>query len=360
MYTHENGFTNYNNGDVAYSSTEYTLHGKNIVNMTQGSDSLHFFYDAQNRPAIVEWNNGVTAAKYAYIQNLQGDIVGIVDSSGTEVVKYTYNAWGRVLSATGSLASTLGTVQPFRYRGYVFDVETGLYYLRSRYYSPEWERFVNSDAIIQDNAFAYCTNSPLIHCDLSGGKCRLCEKGVALTADRYELDADESLLFSQWLSDKYPRSELQPLIEKMLKKTTSNSLSILRDKGIETAAKSLGIGDGAIAGYITSELIDIFDVIKLHPNETSKNIKEFYQEARSNSKFIEGTIIDIFGGSTETVLRITVISDNSQTQIWKDENIWDPVSSTALSEIAIYLETTFTPKHHGHPAPWKKYEEYSW
>ena len=98
----------------------------------------------------------------------------------------------------------------------------------------------------------------------------------------------------------------------------------------------------------------------MHPNETSKNIKEFYQEARSNSKFIEGTIIDIFGGSTETVLRITVISDNSQTQIWKDENIWDPVSSTALSEIAIYLETTFTPKHHGHPAPWKKYEEYSW
>ena len=44
MYIHENGFTNYNNGDVAYSSTEYTLHGKNIVHMTQDSDSLHFFY----------------------------------------------------------------------------------------------------------------------------------------------------------------------------------------------------------------------------------------------------------------------------------------------------------------------------
>ena len=70
----------------------------------------------------MEWNNGVTAAKYAYIHNLQGDIIGIVDSNGTEVVKYTYDAWGKVLSTTGSLASTLGTVQPFRYRGIGIDL----------------------------------------------------------------------------------------------------------------------------------------------------------------------------------------------------------------------------------------------
>ena len=111
-------------------------------------------------PVIVEWNNGVTAAKYAYIQNLQGDIVGIVDSSGTEVVKYTYDAWRKVLSTTGSLAATLGTVQPFRYRGYVYDVETGLYYLRSRYYNPDWNRFVNADKIIKECLFVYCQNNP--------------------------------------------------------------------------------------------------------------------------------------------------------------------------------------------------------
>lgn len=72
-----------------------------------------------------------------YIHNLQGDIVGIIDSNGNEVVQYTYDAWGKVLSTAGTMASTLGTVQPFRYRGYVYDVETGLYYLRSRYYNPE-------------------------------------------------------------------------------------------------------------------------------------------------------------------------------------------------------------------------------
>ena len=158
----------YSDGDVAYSSTEYTLHGKNIVHMTQGNDSLHFFYDASNRPAIVEWNNGVTAAKYAYIQNLQGDIVGIVDSNGTEVVKYAYDAWGRVLSGTGSLAATLGTIQPFRYRGYVYDIEIGIYYLRSRYYNPTWQRFLNADKLICENLYCYCKLNPIQRSDKSG------------------------------------------------------------------------------------------------------------------------------------------------------------------------------------------------
>ena len=125
--------------------TNYTLHGKNVVHLTQGSDSLHFWYDASGRPAMVEWNDGTTTAKYAYIHNLQGDIVGIVDSNGTEVVKYAYDAWGKVLSTTGSLASTLGTIQPCRYRGYVYDVETGHYYLRSRYSYPDLCRFLNAD-----------------------------------------------------------------------------------------------------------------------------------------------------------------------------------------------------------------------
>ncbi len=116
----------------------------------------------------MEWNNSVTTAKYAYIQNLQGDIVGIIDSIGTEVVKYTYDAWGKVLSTTGSFASTLGPIQPFRYRGYVYDVETGLYYLRSRYYNSAWNRFMNADALFKGNLFNYCNNHPIVLADQNG------------------------------------------------------------------------------------------------------------------------------------------------------------------------------------------------
>lgn len=111
--------------------TKYTLHSKNVVHMTQSSNNLHFFYDAQNKPALVVYND----IPYSYIKNLQGDIVAILDSTGTAVVNYVYDAWGRPISKTGSMAGTLGTVQPFRYRGYVYDEETGLYYLRSRYYN---------------------------------------------------------------------------------------------------------------------------------------------------------------------------------------------------------------------------------
>ena len=74
---------------------------------------MHFFYDAQNKPAVVLFNG----AAYAYLYNLQGDVIALVDANGSKVVEYKYDAWGRPLSKAGTLATTLGTLQPFRYRG---------------------------------------------------------------------------------------------------------------------------------------------------------------------------------------------------------------------------------------------------
>ena len=152
-------------------ATKYTLHGKNVVHMTSGTDELHFFYDAQNRPAVVVYNG----VPYAYVKSLQGDIVAILDENGNAVVSYGYDAWGAPLWCTGELAETLGKVQPFRYRGYVFDEETGLYYLRSRYYNPGWGRFANADAEIAVEAklwdaklFIYCANNPVRYTDDGG------------------------------------------------------------------------------------------------------------------------------------------------------------------------------------------------
>ena len=152
-------------------ATKYTLHGKNVVHMTSGTDELHFFYDAQNRPAVVVYNG----TAYAYVKSLQGDIVAILDESGNTAVSYGYDAWGAPLWCTGELAETLGKVQPFRYRGYVFDEETGLYYLRSRYYNPRWGRFANADAEIAVEAklwdaklFLYCANNPVRYTDDGG------------------------------------------------------------------------------------------------------------------------------------------------------------------------------------------------
>ena len=139
--------------------------------MTQGNDTLHFYYDASNRPAMVEYNG----VKYTYIYNLQSDVVAILNSDGTAVVKYRYDAWGKPISKTGDLASTLGTIQPFRYRSYVYDEETGLYYLRSRYYNSDFCRFIisnckpdQSSGFAAYNLYCYCANCPICSSDPTG------------------------------------------------------------------------------------------------------------------------------------------------------------------------------------------------
>ncbi len=103
------------------------------------TDTLDYTYGV-NGPASVNWNG----TDYYYLTNVQGDIVAILDESGNFAVQYSYDAWGNPLSTTGSMADTLGSRNSLRYRGYVFDDETGLYYLQSRYYNPEICRFINS------------------------------------------------------------------------------------------------------------------------------------------------------------------------------------------------------------------------
>ena len=119
----------------------------------------------------VEYNGTM----YYYVTNLQGDIVAVLNTSGTSVVTYTYDAWGNILTTSGTLADSLGTANSLRYRGYVFDSETNLYYLQSRYYDPEMGRFISADAftstgqgLLGNNMFAYCRNNPVRRVDISG------------------------------------------------------------------------------------------------------------------------------------------------------------------------------------------------
>ncbi len=160
--------TQRSNGSTTYN---YTYHGSQLTHMTFGSNSLHFYYDASGRPLSVVYN-GTT---YYYVLSLQGDVVAILNSSGVSVVEYTYDAWGRLLSTTGSMSGTLGLHNPLRYRGYVYDRETGLYYLQSRYYNPTICRFINADTFVSTgqgvlgyNMFAYCGNNPTNNADPFG------------------------------------------------------------------------------------------------------------------------------------------------------------------------------------------------
>ena len=93
---------------------------------------------------------------------------------GNVVVSYVYDAWGKVYSVTGSMADTLGQINPIRYRSYYYDNETGFYYLNSRYYDPDVKRFINADSqlsmgsVAGTNLFAYCCNNPVNMTDSTG------------------------------------------------------------------------------------------------------------------------------------------------------------------------------------------------
>ena len=135
------------------------------------TSKLRFSYDADGKVVAVNYNGNY----YYYLRNAQSDIVKLIDKTGATVVEYRYDSWGKLLSTSGSLASTLGKNNPFRYRGYVYDEETGFYYLQSRYYNPEVGRFISSDVLLSTgqgvlghNAYAYCGNNPASRIDTEG------------------------------------------------------------------------------------------------------------------------------------------------------------------------------------------------
>ena len=113
---------------------------------------------------------------YYYRKNLQGDIIGIINAVGTELVSYSYDAWGNILWTEDDSGRNLAELNPYRYRGYYYDTETGLYYLNSRYYDPRTGRFINADALdylrmngqFNCNLYVYCANNPVKRKDPAG------------------------------------------------------------------------------------------------------------------------------------------------------------------------------------------------
>ncbi len=161
--------TSRTDGTTTYS---YIYNGSQLSLMTVGNDTLKFTYDASGTPLTVNYNGEL----YYYITNIQGDVVTIINTSRAQVVNYTYDAWGNELSTTGSMADTLGQLNPLTYRGYVYDTETGFYLTGTRYYDPEIGRFINADnqvsgvggEILGYNMFAYCMNNPVNMDDPTG------------------------------------------------------------------------------------------------------------------------------------------------------------------------------------------------
>ena len=172
----------------------YLLNGSQIVTETWTTKSssgaetpnhfLVYLYDENGAPVGLQYRNKSDAKNvfytYYFEKNLQGDIIAIYTENGTKIGSYTYDAWGNCTISTESGTTTIQkrivrTLNPFRYRGYYYDYDTGLYYLQSRYYVPQWGRFLNADGYVSTgtgllgyNMYAYCDNNPAMKTDPYG------------------------------------------------------------------------------------------------------------------------------------------------------------------------------------------------
>ena len=147
------------------TSHYYTYNGSTLVQekiVTSGSQTteyLTFLYNSEGPTGFV-YNNTL----YTYRKNIFGDIIAVYNGT-SKVAEYAYDAYGNCRVITGS---NIGTLNPFRYRGYYFDEDMKLYYLQSRYYDPETGRFINADdvsyldpeTIHGLNLYTYCVNNP--------------------------------------------------------------------------------------------------------------------------------------------------------------------------------------------------------
>lgn len=155
----------------------YDSNGNMIAFRRNNSAIVYFYYDSQGNATSMSFEG----TKYFLIKNIQGDVEKIVTHQGNVVVTYKYDAWGKLISKTDNTVYGIGELNPFRYRGYIYDDETGLYYLKSRYYDPIMGRFLNADDIafigstgtsLSSNVFTYCENNSLNNKDLSGTSSR--------------------------------------------------------------------------------------------------------------------------------------------------------------------------------------------
>ena len=179
----------YDSGSVRTTKTvngvKYTyayLNGQ-LLYETRGDAKFYYSYDANGILYNVRYTltDGGTEYSYYYTHNSRGDIIGIYNGAGELKAHYEYDAWGNVISITDNNGNVItnpnhiGNLNPFRYRGYYQDTETGLYYLMSRYYDAVTHRFINADgyfqagtSILDGNTFAYCANNPVSHSDTNG------------------------------------------------------------------------------------------------------------------------------------------------------------------------------------------------
>ncbi|MBQ7444862.1 MAG: hypothetical protein IJS71_02845 [Clostridia bacterium] len=245
---------------------------------TDGSYEIVYDFDGAGRVCgFSYYQNGSGTSHYRYVRNIQGDVTHIINSSGAVVAVYTYDTWGSVVSIKDGSGNditndttSIGYINPIRYRGYYYDKETGFYYLQSRYYDPVMGRFINPDSQLnlQDgplgtNLFCYCGNDPVNHIDPSGKAWWHWAIGAAIVV-------------------------------------ACAAATVITCGGFAAAATTVGLVASGIAGVTTASTIAagafigsaaVYGMAVLSAASTSNSVEEFNEKGNS------GTVVATAGGA---------------------------------------------------------------
>lgn len=158
--------------------TKFFYEGKNLIYEKNSNYEKFYYYDESDILFGFGIKEGNWIDKYYYVRDINGVIIGLLDEVGNFAVEYEYDSYGNILSITSDYGEISGLKNNILYKGYYYDFETKMYYLKSRYYVPEWCRYLNSDdprmlafyseLTINRNLFIYCNNDPIQNTDENG------------------------------------------------------------------------------------------------------------------------------------------------------------------------------------------------
>lgn len=179
-------FSLVNNGKMSTLTYGNGLVVKYLYDVLDRVEKIWYHEYEAGSPIGLKYRNNTYASSafdsFFFEKNLQGDVIAVYNATGTKIGSYTYDAWGNFTTTLTSGNTTLENnivryYNPFRYRGYYYDIDLGWYYLQSRYYNPQWGRFLNADGLAflgsngdlqAFNLYAYCSNNPITYIDHSG------------------------------------------------------------------------------------------------------------------------------------------------------------------------------------------------
>ena len=259
---------------------------------------LRYVYDESGSPIGMKYRTSQQAAEYYTLyffeKNAFGDIIGIYDSNLGLLGTYTYDAWG---NCTVNGTDSVLTLNPFRYRGYYYDTETGFYYLQSRYYNPAWGRFLNTDVCINANGdmqgfnmYLYCSNNPISFKDSSGAAVETVFDLVSIgfsIAD-VAMNPDDPWAWAGLAGDLVDLIPFVTCVGETVKATriTSNVIDVADDVGdtIRTLDK---VGDSV------DTVDDIHGATRIadFSEDASKSAKKIHNNSLKTDKITEGYIL---------------------------------------------------------------------